>query len=60
MSTDRINRELTQDEVLGMVRCAVMDDYLYCPYCGYGDIEPDYDKCPDCHRANPIRERGLI
>ncbi|MBD3255144.1 MAG: hypothetical protein GF383_08620 [Candidatus Lokiarchaeota archaeon] len=60
MSSDLINRELTQDEISKMVKRAVMDEYLYCPYCGYGDIEPDYDKCPDCHRANQMKERGLI
>jgi DNA-directed RNA polymerase subunit RPC12/RpoP len=62
MSTyeERIKRTLTNEEVLGMLKRAAMDSYLFCPYCDYGDIEPDYDKCPECHRKNPLKERGMI
>jgi len=43
-----------------MLKVAVFDGILYCPYCEYGDLEPDYDTCPECHRPNPLRKGGFI
>ena len=33
---------------------------FYCPYCEHGYLEPDYDKCPNCEKSNPLREGGCI
>lgn len=43
-----------------MLKDALFDGVLECPYCGYGDLEPDYDACPECHRSNPLKKRGYI
>lgn len=43
-----------------MLKKAVFDDVIYCPYCEYGLLEPDYERCPECHRPNPLRQQGLI
>ncbi len=60
MNKNFVKREITQKGLLDMLKTAVMDGVLHCPYCGYGDIEPDYDECYECHRKNPLKERGLI
>jgi len=39
---------------------AVLDDVIYCGFCGYEPLEPDYDVCPDCGEKNPLKTHGLI
>ena len=43
-----------------MLKQAVIDDVVYCPYCDYGLLELDYDNCPNCHKSNPLKKAGLI
>lgn len=43
-----------------MLRQAVLDDVVYCPHCEHGYLEPDYKRCPNCKKTNPLREGGLI
>ncbi len=52
--------EFTQEDIERMVESVVLDEYFYCPHCEYGDLEPDYDTCPECHRKNPLKILGLI
>jgi len=39
---------------------AVSDGVVYCPFCEHGYLEPDYDKCPQCTKENPLRKGGFI
>ena len=43
-----------------MLRQAVEESAVYCPYCEHGYLESDYEKCPECKKTNPLRERGYI
>lgn len=43
-----------------MLEQALFDSVVYCPYCECGNLEPDYDKCPECQKANPLRMGGFI
>lgn len=53
-------KEITEDQLLEMLQNVVTNRPLYCPYFGYRDRESDYDKCYNCHRKNPLKERGMI
>ena len=53
-------KRLTQEEIEAMMEKALFDTHFACPYCDYGDLEPDYEKCPECHNANPLQALGLI
>ena len=53
-------KRLTQEEIEEMMERAVMDDSIFCPYCEYGDLEPDYELCPECSKRNPLKALGLI
>lgn len=58
---DKINKkEISNEQLEYMLRQAVMDGAIHCPYCDYFELEPDYDKCPSCHRENPLKVNGLI
>lgn len=43
-----------------LLRQAIFDDMLYCPCCDYRLLEPDYRKCSQCYRINPLKEKNLI
>ncbi|MBA7515043.1 hypothetical protein ES705_07081 [subsurface metagenome] len=43
-----------------MLKEALFDSVVYCPYCEHGSLEPDYDKCPSCQKPNPLRKGGFI
>ena len=43
-----------------ILRQAVDDGVVYCPFCENGYLEPDYNKCPNCEKSNPLREGGFI
>ena len=53
-------KRLTQEEIEQMMESALIDAYLSCPYCEYGDLEPDYESCPECFKRNPLRALGMI
>ena len=43
-----------------MLRQAVLDSVVYCPYCESGPLESDYEKCNECHKKNPLKVYGMI
>jgi hypothetical protein len=51
---------MSEEQILALLRTAVVDDVIYCLYCEYPNLEPDYDRCPECHKKNPLKEMGLI
>ena len=48
------------EELLALLRTAVVDDVIYCMYCDHAPLEPDYDTCPICHKENPLKAGGFI
>lgn len=52
--------ELSQKQLLVMMEHVVMDRDLFCPYCLERLYEADYDRCNNCGRVNPLREKGII
>ncbi|MBN1216789.1 MAG: hypothetical protein JXA99_15280 [Candidatus Lokiarchaeota archaeon] len=53
-------KRLTREEIEAMMERAIMDEIILCPYCEYGDLEPDYERCPECSKKNPLKTLGLI
>ena len=53
-------KRLIQEEIEAMMESALLNAYLVCPYCEYGELEPDYESCPEYNKANPLRALGLI
>ncbi len=53
-------KRLTQEDIERMMANALLDAYLACPYCEYGDLELDYDTCPECQKKNPLSQLGMI
>ena len=43
-----------------MLKQAVLDSVVECPYCEHTPLEADYSNCPTCHKANPLKKAGLI
>jgi len=60
MSSIIKRKKFTQEEIEEMMERVVMDEIISCPYCEYGDLEPDYELCPECSRRNPLEALGLI
>ena len=44
----------------GMLKVALFEGILSCPFCEFGNLEPDYDVCPECNKPNPLRKGGYI
>jgi len=36
-----------------MLKRAVFDSVVDCPYCEYGSLEADYEVCPECNKKIP-------
>ena len=51
--------EPTESDIMRMLRNAVFDSVVECPYCDTR-LEPDYETCPMCDKPNPLMERGMI
>ncbi len=60
MNEEIKEEDLTYEDIEMMLRTVVFDGYFYCPYCEYGDLESDYESCPECHKKNPLKEMGFI
>lgn len=60
MSEDSLTPEITLDDLEAMLKRAVFDTVVACPYCEYEPLEADYENCPECNRYNPLKKNGMI
>ncbi|MFX1501417.1 MAG: hypothetical protein ACFFDH_10695 [Promethearchaeota archaeon] len=43
-----------------MLKVALFDGILECPYFQYSNLELNYERCPECQRPNPLGKEVYI
>lgn len=50
----------SNSKLMRLVAKATLDSVIFCFYCDYEPLEPDFETCPECGKRNKLKEVGLI